>query len=380
MSVSEDSKNRYLQWLAWLIQIESVTPDDAGAQPLVAKIAASIGAPISIQKANLGQTSNIAITIGSEGAKPHCHFIGHTDVVPAYEKSWSFPPYELSIHDDKIYGRGTCDMKGAIVAFLAAYERRFHEQPLTTVTLLLTSDEEGNGNDGIQHLLQSYPKERVSIALIGEPTAEHRVGDRVKNARRGSLHGMMLLKGQHHHVAYPQGQDPLSFLEKLLSMWNQTDWDQGRSTMSRKTSFQITKIQTQECVENVIPGELTLRFNFRYIAETSIEQLQQKFIMTLKEIPLQYELNWRAGALPWTSSIPESDIKKIFRNTKFQDPVLCSGGGVSDGYKVAQHLTTKILEVGLPHTTAHHHDEHIRVQDFFDLIDLYEDLLKQIEC
>lgn len=379
MSISDDDKKRYLSWLDLLLQAQSVTPNDAGAQELLGHLAESLRAPIVIYQVNVGQTSNMAMTIGVAGAKPHCHFVGHTDVVPAYETAWRFPPYQLTLHQDKMYGRGVCDMKGAVIAFLAAADRCLRKNPSTTVTLLLTSDEEGCGQDGIQHLLKTYPKDRVSVALIGEPTADNCVGDRIKNARRGSLHGILTLKGQNHHVAYPQGRDPLTFLESLFKIWRQTDWDEGRSTMSRKTAFQITKVQTQECVENVIPGELLLRFNFRYITESSVEQLKKIFIMTLKDIPLQYELNWRSGACPWTSSIPEAAIRKLFRTTKFQNPTLCSGGGVSDGYKVAQYLTSNILEVGLPHITAHHHDEHINVQDFFDLIELYEALLTQWE-
>lgn len=267
-------------------------------------------------------------------------------------------------------------MKGALVACLAAYKRLHEKNPQATITLLLTSDEEGDGAGGIQHLLKEYPKERVSRVLIGEPTAEKYPGDCVKIARRGSLHGHLLLKGACHHVAYPQHRDPLTFLPQLLSHWKEQDWDNGAPGNGNPTQFQITQLRTEDCVENVIPGKLSVRFNFRYSSASTALQLQQRFTATLPaEFPLEYMMHWRAGARPWQSLLTAKDVAQIFSQAGYPMPILSSGGGVSDGYKVSELLSRNIMELGLPNKTAHQHNEHVSEKDFLDLVDLYAALL-----
>jgi succinyl-diaminopimelate desuccinylase len=368
--------NNVLQWLDTLLRKRSITPHDCGAQEAVCAMARSFQPMIELQHCPVGQTNNIAITLGPQGDQPHCHFIGHTDVVPAFEDAWQYPPFELTHVKGKLYGRGVCDMKGAIVAFLAAYQRCLESEPHKTVTLMLTSDEEGSGHDGLQHLLKNYDKRRVSFALIGEPTAQYHSGDRVKNARRGSLHGVLRLTGKSAHVAYPQKKDPLFFLKDLLQDLNTQDWDAGGGSECAYTSFQITKIHTQDCVENVIPAEIEIRFNFRYIPQTSLPSIQQAFQAILSRYPLAAQISWRAGAVPWQSSLDVSAIHHLFQDGGFEEPICCSLGGVSDGYKVAQYLTPKIIEIGLPHHTAHQEDEHVEMTDLKRLIELYHHILQ----
>lgn len=362
---------KHAQWLHKLLSFPSVSPHDLGAQQWLVSWAQSQNIPHNVRHCHRGATSNMALTLGPDLQTPHLHFVGHTDVVPAEEKRWSYPPFALTCDKKNLYGRGICDMKGAIIAFIAAYDALRKQQSNLTVTLLLTSDEEGSGADGLQHLLQEYPQDCVSFVVIGEPTATKTVGDAIKIGRRGSFHGELSLIGASHHVAYPKKKDPLTFLPELLTQWQNYDWDHGVGQPGSQTHFQITQIQTQDCVENVIPGKIQLRFNFRYISGTSTEQLQQRFEQFLKPLPLEHKLHWRFGARPWKSGLSDEILVQLF-GTQAQRLM---DGGVSDGYKVAKHLTSKIVEVGLPHVTAHEHDEHISEENFLDLVALYTNLM-----
>ena len=260
-----------------LISRPSITPFDAGCQPLIAKRLQAIG--FSIEHLRFGEVNNLWAWHGK--GDPLFVFAGHTDVVPTGpENHWQFPPFTPTVHEGLLYGRGAADMKGSLAAIVTAYERFIAEYPQHkgSIALLLTSDEEGVAVDGTVKVIKYLQEkgEKIDWCLVGEPSSLERVCDVVKNGRRGSLNGNLTIHGVQGHVAYPQRADnPIHRFAPILQTLCETKWDQGNEFFP-PTSFQITNINAGTGAENVIPEDLTLLFNFRYSTEVTHTQRQEQ--------------------------------------------------------------------------------------------------------
>ncbi len=365
--------------LAKLIECVSVTPHDHGAQFLIKKYLENLffTKVTSIEK-KINQTTNSLIKINFNSEKTII-FVGHTDVVPAQESQWAYAPFKLTIQENKLIGRGIADMKGAIVAFIAAIENLYSlKKDCPNVIFLLTSDEEGSGKDGLQTLLDSSEIKENTIAIIGEPTSQFRIGDCVKIGRRGSLHCLLELEGESYHVAYPGKNHPIYYLDFLIRELKLVDWDQGLSINNfESSSFQITKIETEDSVENVIPSKIMIRFNIRYSPVTNLQKVEKVLENILETIPLKKNAIWKQGATPWHSELKAHELNSILKDVNVEK--FTTDGGVSDGYKVFQFFTQKIIEIGLKNETAHQKNEYITLDDLKDLISLYEQILINVE-
>lgn len=371
-------KKKHLSWLDALLQCRSVSPHDDGAQPLIASFIKEIDSSSHYEVAHGALTSNTAYHI--QGNHNHFIFAGHTDVVPALEFVWSQDPFKLTTkNESELIGRGIVDMKGAIICFLAAVEYVMSLNKHPSIHILLTSNEEACGHEGLQYLLQQISLPECALVVIGEPSAHLKPGDCIKTGRRGSLHGEVQLTGQAYHVAYAENHHPLYYLESILTELKAIDWDLGQVTpFFTKSSFQITKIQTQECVENVIPSHLSIRFNIRYSPVTSLTTCNTLLENLLNAYPLESSIAWRQGAIPWRSALAQKDIDALLGAHPAYKGYLSTDGGVSDGYKIATHLSDRIIEVGLSHQSAHQTNEWTTFDDLNTLTSLYAQLLLKI--
>lgn len=373
-------KRSQFDLLSQLIACVSISPDDNGAQALIHQYLKNIFSDkVEIIEKKINQTTNSMINIDFKNEKTVI-FVGHTDVVPAQESQWNTPPFKLTVVDNQLIGRGISDMKGAIVAFIAALENIFFDlkKECPNICFLLTSDEEGSGKDGLQKLASTFNLKQDSIAIIGEPTSKLKVGDCAKIGRRGSLHCLLKLEGESYHVAYPGKNHPVYYIEDLIEQLKITDWDDGVVIDSfEPSSFQITKIETEDSVENVIPSTLIIRFNIRYSPVTNLKKVEKILDKILEKIPLKKIINWKQGATPWISSLTNDDVKVIFKDLEIEQ--FTTDGGVSDGYKVYNFFTKKIIEIGLKHEKAHQRNESILLEDFERLMDIYQKILINIQ-
>ncbi len=363
-----------------LISRASVTPNDAGCQILIAERLEKLG--FSIEHLRFGEVDNLWARHGT--TQPLFVFAGHTDVVPTGPvENWRFPPFEPTIDDGLLYGRGTADMKGSIAAMLTACERFITEHPdhKGSIAFLITSDEEGPGIDGtikvIEHL--EAQGEKIDWCLVGEPSSTDRLGDVVKNGRRGSLGGTLIIKGLQGHVAYPHlAENPIHEVAPVLKILCETEWDKGNDFFP-PTSFQISNIKAGTGVDNVIPGELEIVFNFRYSTEVTHTQLQQQVTNLLNEYELKYNLAWRHSGLPFLTQPGElvaATVKSI-DNVCGYKPMLSTAGGTSDGRFIAP-TGAQVIEVGPLNNTIHKVDECVSVEDLDKLSDIYQAIIKQL--
>ena len=271
-----------------LIRRPSVTPLDEGCQQLMADRLAALG--FNIESMFFEDTLNLWARRGQ--GKPLFCFAGHTDVVPTGPlDKWSSPPFEPTIRDGKLYGRGTADMKGSLAAMVVATERFLAQKPELRgdIAFLITSDEEGPFINGTKRVIETLEarQEKISWCVVGEPSSTNQVGDVIKNGRRGSLTGYLTIYGIQGHVAYPHLVDnPIHKAAPALAALSQEVWDHGNAFFPA-TSFQISNIHSGTGATNVVPGELTLTFNFRYSTEVTAEQLQQRVLAILQGAPTQ---------------------------------------------------------------------------------------------
>ena len=282
-----------------LIQRPSVTPDDAGCQELMIQRLEKLG--FVIEPMPFGDVSNFWARLGDTG--PLFCFAGHTDVVPpGPESEWQFPPFSATEQGGMLHGRGAADMKGSLAAMITATERFLatNPKPEGSIAFLITSDEEGiavNGTVKVVETLQGR-NENIDWCLVGEPSSDSNIGDVIKNGRRGSLGGRLLVRGVQGHVAYPHlAENPVHTAAPALAELCAMQWDQGNEHFP-PTSFQISNIQAGTGATNVIPGSMEVIFNFRYSTETSQQQLEQEVAAVLDKHELNYELEWNLPARP----------------------------------------------------------------------------------
>ena len=363
-----------------LLARASVTPDDAGCQALIRARLEALG--FTCESIDCGEVSNLWARSAAEG--PAFAFAGHTDVVPTGpESQWSSPPFEPQVRDGLLYGRGAADMKGSIAAFITACERFFghHDPKHRAVALLITSDEEGPAVDGTVRVLEALDKrgERIDWCLVGEPSSEERLGDRLRNGRRGSLNGELLVKGIQGHVAYAErAVNPIHGFARALTALDAEIWDRGNEDFPA-TSFQVSNVTAGTGADNIIPGHLQATFNFRYSTQLTVDGLRERVCALLDTHGLDYALTWRHSGEPFLTppgALLDASQAALQEITGAR-AVESTGGGTSDGRFIAR-TGAQVIELGPVNATIHSIDEHVAVADLEVLSRVYESILEKL--
>lgn len=363
-----------------LIARPSLTPDDAGCQELMIARLETLG--FTIERLRFGEVDNLWARRGA--AEPLFAFAGHTDVVPTGPvPQWQSPPFTPTLRDGLLYGRGAADMKGSLAAMVTACERfvTAHPQHPGSLAFLITSDEEGPSIDGtvkvIQHL--QARDERIRWCLVGEPTCEAQLGDTIKNGRRGSLSGQLLVEGVQGHVAYPQRADnPVHNAAPALAELCATVWDQGNESFP-PTSFQISNLHAGTGATNVIPGTLEVLFNFRYSTEVTERELRRRVSEILDRYGLRYRIQWTHAGEPFLTPAGElvDAARSAIRKTVGIEATLSTSGGTSDGRFIAP-TGAQVVELGPLNASIHKIDECVRADDLALLSSIYERILEHL--
>ncbi len=363
-----------------LINRQSVTPEDAGCQDLMIERLEKIG--FEVERLRFGDTDNFWARRGQQG--PLLAFAGHTDVVPTGPvEKWQFPPFEATVDDGMLYGRGAADMKGSLAAFVTACERfvASHPQHKGSIAFLITSDEEGPATYGtvkvVEHLEER--REKIDYCLVGEPSSTHTVGDMVKNGRRGSLNGKLTIRGVQGHIAYPHlAKNPIHLAAPALAELAAIEWDQGNAFFP-PTSFQISNINSGTGATNVIPGEVELLFNFRFSTESSEADLKEGVHAVLDRHGLEYDLEWSLSGNPFLTPAGElvEGVQAAIKKITTLETELSTSGGTSDGRFIAP-TGAQVVELGPINATIHKIDECVSVKELDLLSQIYEEVLKEL--
>lgn len=381
-----------------LIACASVTPADAGCQELIAHRLAALGfqcetivcGPTDAPVTNLwakraaDTTSRAGAGINNIASKTLV-FAGHTDVVPTGPLAeWHSAPFKPSLRDGRLYGRGSSDMKASLAAFVVAIEEFLAVTPDTrlNIALLLTSDEEGPATDGtvqVCHRLKARG-EVLDYCIVGEPTAQERTGDMIKNGRRGSMSARLTVKGVQGHIAYPHlAKNPIHLLAPALAELAGTQWDNGNAFF-QPTSWQVSNIHAGTGAGNVIPGAVVLDFNFRFSTESTPTSLQTRLTRVLEKYELDYDLAWSVGGLPFLT--PPGTLVEVVRDAILAETglhtQLSTTGGTSDGRFIAE-ICPQVIELGPPNASIHKIDEYVRVADIEPLKNIYRRVLESLD-
>ena len=372
--------SRVLEYTCELIRRASVTPEDAGCQQWMAEKLEALG--FRCQHLRFGDVDNLWARRGEQG--PLLVFAGHTDVVPTGdEKKWSSPPFQPEIRDGMLYGRGAADMKGSIAAFMVAIEEFVdsHPEHSGSIGLLITSDEEGPAVNGtikvVEHLQQR--NEAIDYCIVGEPSSTQVVGDVIKNGRRGSLGGVLRVRGVQGHVAYPHLADnPIHRVAPALAELTAETWDNGNEFFPA-TSFQISNIHSGTGATNVIPGECEVVFNFRFSTEVTAAQLKARVEVILAEHDLDYELDWNLSGQPFLTERGTlvNAVVEAIRDITGRDTELSTAGGTSDARFIAP-TGAQVVELGPINATIHKIDEHTPVAELDQLALIYQRALQKL--
>ena len=363
-----------------LISRASVTPDDNGCQTLIIERLKKIG--FTIYPLKFGDVDNFWAVHGNNG--PIFSFAGHTDVVPAGDDdAWESNPFEPTIKNGMLYGRGAADMKGSLASMVVATENFIEKNPNHNgiIAFLITSDEEGvaiNGTAKVMDFLKDN-NQKIDFCLVGEPSSTAILGDVIKNGRRGSLNACLRVKGKQGHIAYPLLADnPIHLVTPALNQLCDEQWDNGNDYFPA-TSFQISNIHSGDKVINVIPGEVEVMFNFRYSTETTKEELQKRVNDILDSHKLNYFVEWSHSGYPFLTPKGElvSACVDAIEKIKAIKPELSTSGGTSDGRFIAQE-GTQVVELGPNNSTIHQVNESVSVQDLEDLSKIYSQVLTNI--
>ncbi len=364
--------------LCKLIRRASVTPDDAGCQRII--IARLQAAGFNCESMPFGDVANLWARRGDDG--PVLCFAGHTDVVPPGPlKDWQSDPFEPVIRGDLLYGRGSADMKSGLAAMVVAVEQFVDTNPdhAGSLALLITSDEEGHARDGTLKVIETLTarNEKIDWCVIGEPSSQNALGDTVRIGRRGSLSGMLRVRGIQGHVAYPHLADnPIRRFAPVLAELHEIEWDDGNDNFP-PTSFQVVNISSSVGAPNVTPGELSTTFNIRYSTEWDHQSLKARFHDLLDAHDIDYELNWHLSGEPFLTA-PGRLIDAVSQAVHEQTgrrPELSTGGGTSDGRLIAP-AGVDVVELGPVHASIHKIDEHVRIDDVPQLAAMYQRIME----
>ena len=364
-----------------LIRRPSVTPLDEGCQELMMRRLAACG--FSVEPMRIAEVDNFWARRGGEG--PVLCFAGHTDVVPTGpEAKWQLSPFEAQIDaDGMLRGRGAADMKGSLASMIIAVERFVADYPNHTgaISFLITSDEEGPAEHGTKAVVERLRarNERLDWCIVGEPSSTERLGDVVKNGRRGSLGAVLTVRGKQGHVAYPHlAKNPIHLAAPALAELAAEHWDDG-NTFFPPTSFQISNINGGTGATNVIPGELQVVFNFRFSTESTEEGLKQRVATILDKHGLDWSIDWSLSGLPFLTQPGEllDAVAASIREITGQETTPSTSGGTSDGRFIAT-LGTQVVELGPVNATIHQIDERVLASDLDLLTEVYYQTLVKL--
>lgn len=369
-----------LQLACDLIARPSITPEDAGCQTLMMSRLQALG--FTCTPLRFDDVDNFWAVRGSEG--PVLCFAGHTDVVPTGpESQWRHPPFTPTIEDGWLYGRGSADMKGSLAAMITACERFLAEHPhhQGRIAFLITSDEEGPAVNGTVKVIDWLERqgEKITWCIVGEPSSECCVGDVIKNGRRGSLSGDLVVQGVQGHVAYPHKADnPIHRVAPVIAELAGTAWDGGNQFFP-PTTFQISNMHAGTGATNVIPGTAELQFNFRFSTESDAETLKQRVQAVMDNHGLRYHLKWSLSGQPFITERGElvDACVDVIRELGHREPELSTSGGTSDGRFIAP-TGAQVLELGPSNETIHKVDERVRVEDLDTLSVMYQRVMERL--
>lgn len=390
-----------------LMREPSVTPYDGACQDILAKRLTALGFDCQTllfgdpqatgrdaQVKNLwakrhGMSQHDAPqTPNTAEKKPVLCFVGHTDVVPTGDEAlWTYPPFEPTLHDGYLYGRGAADMKTAIAAFVVALERFIGEHPehQGDIALLITADEEGPSVHGTAEVVQTLRArgERIDYCIVGEPSSSKRVGDVIKHGRRGSLGGYLTVTGKQGHVAYPQlAVNPIHHALPALAELAATRWDNGNADFP-PTSLQIANLNAGTGASNVIPQILTAQFNFRFSTETTADALTASteaiFAKHFANSEAHYQIDWQLSGQPFLTAHGAllAACQTAIAATTGEHATPSTSGGTSDGRFIAP-MGAQVVELGVCNATIHQIDECVNVADLETLVTIYENILKNL--
>ena len=365
-----------------LISKRSVTPDDAGCQDLIRQRLDALGFQCETLAAN--GTTNLWAERDGGRPGPLFVFAGHTDVVPPGPLgAWGSDPFVPTERNGRLYGRGAADMKTSLAAFVVATEdfvaarSEFHGR----LAFLLTSDEEGPATDGTVQIVNRFEQEgrRIDFCIVGEPTSFERLGDMIKNGRRGSLSGRLTVKGIQGHIAYPhQADNPIHRFAPALAELAAHHWDAGNAFFP-PTSWQVSNLNSGTGATNVIPGELQALFNFRFSTESTVEALKRRVHEVLDRHQLSYAIEWSLSGQPFltepgTLSAALSDAIHAECGIR---PTLSTTGGTSDGRFIAR-ICSQVIEFGPPNASIHKIDENVQLEEMAPLAGIYRRVLETL--
>jgi succinyl-diaminopimelate desuccinylase len=360
-----------------LIARRSVSPEDAGCLDLLTAILEPLG--FRCEKISMNGVDNLWARRGTQA--PLVCFAGHTDVVPAGPlDQWHSDPFAPVIRDGVLYGRGAADMKTSLAAFVTALADFIREHPDHggSLAVLFTSDEEGPAVDGTVRVVEALAQrgEKMDYCIVGEPTCVKRLGDMIKNGRRGSLSGTLTVKGVQGHVAYPHmARNPVHEVAAAIAELAQTEWDRGNEYFP-PTTWQISNIHAGTGATNVIPGEAKIMFNFRFSTASTVESLQTRVHGILDRHGVEYDLDWLYGGRPFLTRRGDlvDAVARAIKSVTGVDTELSTTGGTSDGRFIAD-ICPQVVEFGPTNATIHKVNECVRVEEVEVLPKIYRQIL-----
>lgn len=363
-----------------LIRRDSITPRDAGCQLLMIERLEALG--FQVEQLRFGEVDNFWARRGNGG--PVLCFAGHTDVVPTGPmEKWHTPPFEPTIRDGYLYGRGAADMKASLAAFITAIEDFVQRHPdhSGSIALLITSDEEGVAHDGTVRVVDWLEArgETIDYCIVGEPTSTNTLGDTIKNGRRGSLSGTLTVKGQQGHIAYPHlARNPVHLLAPALAELTDTVWDRGNAHFP-PTSWQVSNLHAGTGATNVIPGTCEVKFNFRFSTENTADTLKQGVHAILDRHGLEYDLEWALSGNPFLTEpgTLTAALGEAISEVTGLSPALSTSGGTSDG-RFIKRIARELVEFGPVNATIHKLNECVAVEDIERLSAVYRRTLEKL--
>ena len=363
-----------------LVARRSITPEDAGCQALVAARLAPLG--FACETIASGGVANLWARRG--GTVPLVCFAGHTDVVPTGPReAWSSDPFAPVERDGFLYGRGTADMKGSVAAFVTAIEAfvAAHPDAPGSIAVLLTSDEEGPATDGTVKVVEALKArgEAIDYCVVGEPSSVARLGDMIKNGRRGTLSGVLGVRGVQGHIAYPHlARNPIHQVAPAIAELAGIEWDAGNAYFPA-TSWQCSNVHAGTGAANVIPGALELQFNWRYSTESTRESLIARLEEVLRRHGLDYSLAWLPEGKPFLTPRGRlvDVVTEVVREASGVVPELSCAGGTSDGRFIAT-ICRELVELGPVNATIHQIDERVAIDDLEALSAIYRRVLERL--
>ena len=375
-----NSNKSILNLLYDLVKFESVTPDNSECQKYIEDYLSVLG--FRTEYIKYGEVQNMISTLGT--GSPCLIFLGHTDVVPPGDLSlWKFDPYELTQDKGMLLGRGAADMKGGIACFMSAVKEYCSNKDNIkgSIKILLTADEEGDAVHGIRKIIDENVFEvgDLDFCLVGEPSSSDKIGDVMRNGRRGSITGHLTLHGIQGHVAYPEKAiNPIHLCSDVLSNLLKIKFDDGNEFFP-PTSFQISNINAGTGVDNVIPGKIDIAFNVRYSTETNADEIKQRIVNVIESKVSKYDIKWKHSGEPFLTTEKEfmNICKDSIKSVTQLDTVVSTNGGTSDGRFVAK-VCNQVIELGLTNRSIHKINESVREDDLEVLKNIYRNILERI--